>query len=148
PERADRRCSRIIPARRARSNATGGSLASWSRCRRSMENVRTMQALDLFRPDQWHDFFITVGGGPAPASQREIFGPVRTGRDACQRGPLKDSSSCCSSLSMSQDTWAFDELVLVVRGRDHTALGGIASPPTTTGLPRRSGRRTNSTAAM
>ncbi len=24
-----------------------------------------MQALDVFRPDQWHDFFITVGGGAA-----------------------------------------------------------------------------------
>jgi hypothetical protein len=24
-----------------------------------------MQGLDVFRPDQWHDFFITVGGGAA-----------------------------------------------------------------------------------
>ena len=24
-----------------------------------------MQVLDVFRPDQWHDFFITVGGGAA-----------------------------------------------------------------------------------
>src|SRR6266498_5943032 len=23
------------------------------------------QALDIYRPDQWHDFFITVGGGAA-----------------------------------------------------------------------------------
>src|SRR5207249_6545945 len=30
-----------------------------------MDNVRTMQALDVFRPDRWHDFFITVGGGAA-----------------------------------------------------------------------------------
>ncbi len=30
-----------------------------------MENVRTMQVPDVFRPDQWHDFFITVGGGAA-----------------------------------------------------------------------------------
>ncbi len=24
-----------------------------------------MQAPDIFRPEQWHDFFITVGGGAA-----------------------------------------------------------------------------------
>jgi hypothetical protein len=37
-----------------------------------MENMRTMQAPDIFRPDQWHDFFITVGGGAA-ALHRAAF---------------------------------------------------------------------------
>src|SRR6266581_765007 len=50
---------------------------AWSHCGNQMaprrgrarhavlENVRAMQVLDVFRPDQWHDFFIMVGGGAA-----------------------------------------------------------------------------------
>ena len=27
--------------------------------------MQAMVALDVYRPEQWHDFFITVGGGAA-----------------------------------------------------------------------------------
>jgi hypothetical protein len=85
-----------------------------------LENVRTMQAPDIFRPDQWHDFFITVGGGAA-ALTGLVFVAMSLNvaviaRDATHRyraiGTLTGFTAAFVICSLA-----------VMGGQDHRALG-------------------------